>query len=336
MTYDDGEYKPVTSHRDVDNTIYFTIESTRFPGAQISLSSSKPFFLFINGQLAARLEGHSSFSVDSLMSRYSSSSLIVSIYQPNINLSDLNTAVVLSTPGEASNAVVVDQLKPTTFFRDFVIVSSLFITIIFLLVININPKLASDYFSVTRIFSLRDTDDAHSSTRLAAGADFQFYLVCSLLIGFYIMIVSEHLPTSYLLPLYFKGTSFWSCVVLWLKCSVIILAILLLRIVLIYTLTRLFGLKGLGRVHFFNWLRLILVVLGTASVVLFAYFILRGQNIQVFEIFMSLIVGVLTAWIIIAFLKLNGKTEHAMFHLFSYICATEIIPLLITFKVLFH
>ena len=94
--------------------------------------------------------------------------------------------------------------------------------------------------------------------------------------------------------------------------------------------------RGLARVHFFNWVRLLLIVFGGATIIVFSYYILRGQNETIFVAFLSLIVGTLIAWIFIVFMKLNGKTEHSMFHLFSYICATELIPLLITIKVLFQ
>jgi hypothetical protein len=122
----------------------------------------------------------------------------------------------------------------------------------------------------------------------------------------------------------------------WIRLSVIILGVFFVKILLIFSLTRLFGLKGLARIHFFNWVRLLLIVFGASSIILFIYFILRGQSPDFFIVFLTLVVGTLVSWIFIVFLKLNGKTEHSMFHLFSYICATEIIPLLITIKVLFQ
>ena len=94
--------------------------------------------------------------------------------------------------------------------------------------------------------------------------------------------------------------------------------------------------RGMARFHFFNWIRLLLVVFGTATIILFMYFISRGDSSDFFVILLFLVIAALIAWIVVAFFKLSGRSEHSMFHLFSYICATEIIPLLITVKVLFQ
>jgi hypothetical protein len=205
-----------------------------------------------------------------------------------------------------------------------------------LFITHFNPKLASDYFSIIRIFSLREGDDAQSNARLTSSTNIQFYIGCSLLLGLYLMIIFHHLPDAYALPLYFGGHSFGAVVWQWIRLSTIILGVFFLKILFIFSLTRLFGLRGLARIHFFNWVKLLLIVFGASSLILFIYFISRGQSPGFFVVFLSLIVGTLMVWIGVAFLKLNGKSEHSMFHLFSYICATEIIPLLITIKVLFQ
>jgi hypothetical protein len=150
------------------------------------------------------------------------------------------------------------------------------------------------------------------------------------------MIILNHLPDQYALPVYFRGDDFWSIIWQWLRISLIILATFFIKILLVFSFTRLFGMRGLARVHFFNWVRLLLIVFGGSSIILFIYFISRGQDAYFFTLFLALVIGTLTAWIFVVFLKLNGKSEHSMFHLFSYICATEIIPLLITIKVLFQ
>lgn len=122
----------------------------------------------------------------------------------------------------------------------------------------------------------------------------------------------------------------------WLKLSAIIFFMFLFKIVIIYSLTRLFGMRGMARFHFFNWIRLLLVVFGAATIILFIYFISRGDSADFFVIFLSLVVIALIGWIVVAFFKLSGRSGHSLFHLFSYLCATEIIPLLITVKVLFQ
>jgi hypothetical protein len=333
LTYEQG-YVPIGAETyNIGNTLYFQLAPAQYPGRSLVLKSARPFFVFFNGRISGEYDGYVSFKVDSLATAYFTQTLLVTIHQKDINKRDLKTWILSE---KKKNSSLVPPGRPSTYFKDFVIVAGLIIIIMFLIITHFNPKLASDYFSVIRIFSHREGDDAQSNARLTGSTNIQFYIGCSLLLGLYLMIIFHHLPDAYALPLYFEGHSFGAVVWQWIRLSVIILGLFFLKIVFIFSLTRLFGLRGLARIHFFNWVRLLLIVFGASSLILFVYYISRGQSPVFFVVFLSLIVGTLMAWIGVAFLKLKGKSEHSMFHLFSYICATEIIPLLITIKVLFQ
>lgn len=332
LVHQDGKY--VAHNSDVTtNTIYFKLEPTKNPGADLRIESSRPYFVFLNGKLSGEFVGASTFSIDSLASRHASSELLACIYQPTINPRELKTRVtkLRGTAGETG-----PPSRPSSHFKDFVIMAGLIIIIFFLIIGQINPKLASDYFSVEKIFSPREADDAQSNARLTSSNNLQFYIGCSLLLAFYLLIILYHLPDAYALPLKFQASGFWSLSWQWIRLAFLILVVFTLKIIIVFMLTRLFDMRGLARVHFFNWVRLLLIVFGGATIIVFSYYILRGQNEWIFVVFLSLIVATLIAWIFIVFMKLNGKTDHSMFHLFSYICATELIPLLITIKVLFQ
>jgi hypothetical protein len=331
MKFEEGRYI-VIGDDGVNNTVYVTLGPAHFPGSNLLIQSARPFYFFMNGKLCGQYEGRNFFKMDSLAGYGRNGSLLIAIHQKDINPRDLKTAVVAYQKNYGEESL----LKPKTYFNDFVIVSGLIITILFLVIMRINPKLTSDYLSVTRIFSVRDADDAQSNARITSSSNIQFFIICSLLLGFYLLIILYHLPDEYALPVYFRSHNFWTAAWQWVKLSSIILFILFAKLLLVFSLTRLFGMRGLTRVHFFNWVKLLLITIGTFSIILFVYYISRGQNANIFIIFMTLVVIVLMTWIFIVYLKLSSKSEHSMFHLFSYICATELIPLLITIKVLFH
>ena len=150
------------------------------------------------------------------------------------------------------------------------------------------------------------------------------------------MILFYNMPDGYRLPYRFMAVSFWGVFFQWIKISLIILALMFAKITLIFTLSNLFGLRNVAAIHFFNWVRLLLIVAGSLSAMVFIYYISRGYNSSIYVGVLATIVIALTGWNVIAFLKLNNRIEHSMFHLFSYICATEIIPLLVTIRVLFQ
>jgi len=334
-TCEAGVYQAVTAIPFAGlNTVYFEMDPRSFAGNYLLLRSDRPYFLFVNGKIRGEYQEQVLLNIDSLAKEIHSASFRIAVHQKNINERDLRTEVISMKPTRVSEEGTAE--RPYSYFRDFVVIAGLIIILLFLLVFRLHPKLASDYFSIIRIFSSRDIDDGQASSRLTSSSNIQFYILCSLVLGMYLLIVLYNLPPEYALPLPFQSTGFWMIVWQWLKISAIIFSVLVMKLLIIFFLTRLFGLRGLARYHFFNWIRLLLVIFGGATVLLFMYFISRGDRPDIFVFFLSLVVITLIAWIVLAFLKLSGKTGHSMFHLFSYLCATEIIPLLITTKVLFQ
>jgi hypothetical protein len=316
------------------STLYFSFGRDEFAGATLHIQSANPYFIFLNGKISGKYQGVVRFAIDSLARIDSSPAFHFAIHQDRINPRDLRTQIL----SNQQNATVMDgpRERPYFFFRDFVVVAGLLIVLFFVVISRLNPKLAADYFSPSRVISQRDTDDSQASARLTSGANVQFYVLCSMLVGYYLMITFYNLPSRYALPTYFYATDFWSACLQWFKLTLLILVALLGKIAVIYGLTRLFDMRGLARIHYFNFVRLLLLVFGATTVIQFAYYIGRGSDISVFTVFLGLVVVALTLWVVLAFFKLSGRTGHSLFHLFSYLCATEIIPLLVTAKVLFQ
>ncbi len=336
MTFKDGAYQPLDKMPFAGvRTIYFQLGPAARAGSFLRVTSEEPYFIFLNGKVLGMYAGRSEFRIDSLLSPGNRASW-VAVHQRKINARDLATQIISRERMPSTHAADASAAKPYSHFRDFVVVAGMLILLLFVAARRLNPKLAADYFSVSGIFTSREVDDGHSSALLTSGSNIQFYVLCSLLTGFYLLIVLVHLPPGFALPVRFQASEFWMMCVQWLKLSAYIFLVLLARIFIIFLLTRLFDMRGIARFHFFNWIRLLLVVLSAAAVILFMYFIARGDRPEYYVIFLSVVIAVLIAWIVMAFFKMSGRTGHSMFHLFSYLCATEIIPLLITVKVLFQ
>lgn len=335
MTFEDGRYLPAGEIRFSGvTTIYFQLDPQTEAGNFLRINSSRSYFMFIDGKVYGEFQGESTFRIDSLLRTEGRPSWI-GIHQKKINERDLHTDIISHGHRKAISDVAT-AVRPYSPFRDFVVISGLLIILLFLVAARLNPKLASDYFSPNRILASRDADDSQASARLTGGSNVQFYILCSLLIGFYLLIIFYHLPAEYALPGHFQASNFWIMALQWLKLSTLVFFVLLIKLSIIFSLTRLFSMRGMARFHFFNWVRLLLVTVGASTIFLFMYFISRGEQPAYYVMFLFVVVGVLIGWIVAAFFKLGGKTGHSMFHLFSYLCATEIIPLLITVKVLFQ
>lgn len=313
------------------DAVYLRISPAAWPKRFLAIHSARPYFIFVNGQLAGEFEGRSIFSADSLATRYGPGEMMIAIYQNNLNTRALTTSFM-----SWKNAEEPVMVRPDSWLRDFATVAGVLIILFFIFISHLNPKLASDYLSLRAIITLRESADALANARLTNSANVQFYVACSLLLGYYLLLIFQHLPEGYVVPLYFEAHGFWSAIGQWLKLSAVILLVFIMKVLIVFLFTRLFDMRGLTRVHFFNWMRLLLIVAGAATIVMYIYFISRGQRPEVYAGCLIAVIVTLVAWVVILFLKLTGSRGHTMFHLFSYICATELIPLFITIKVLFR
>lgn len=329
MVYAEDRYHPYEGQS--VRTIYFTVNASGFPGDYLRIGSSGKCTLFINGKLAG--EGQEFLlSLDSLAKTYTSP-MLIGLYRHEQGKDQLITQIRSPLP---SGTAVEIEMRKSSAFRDFTVVASLILTLLLIVVIRLNPKLASDYFSVTRIFSTYEGEDAQLYTRITSSVNILFYVFCSLMLGYYMMIVFQFVQDRYPLALLFQADSFSMAMLQWIKFSAVLLVLFFLKIILVYFLASLFGLPGIAGVHFFNWVRLLLVIFGIATIVLSFYFIVRGQHESFFVVLFRFLSWALAGWTILILFKLRGRTERSLFHLFSYICATELIPFLFIIKILYN
>ncbi len=331
LIYQNNEYEPYAEDTKDVTTIYFRLEASKFSGDSLLLESTEPFALFINGQLIYPSETKIILAIDSLQSLLSAPTLLISIHQDNIIEGGLTTGIL------SRAAVSSSELLPISFssFRDFAITGMLILLLMLILIIQLNPKLASDYFSVTKIFSLREGDDKQIYSRITSSTSILFYCLCSLIISYYLIIIFHFIPKQYSLAATFYSNTFSSAFLQWLQLSLIILGVFLLKMVIVFVATFLFGYTELMGIHFFNWVRLLLVVFGTLTIILFTYFIGHGHGKGFMASMFVFVCWILVGWMILIFLKLTTRNSRSMFHLFLYLCATELIPFLITINLLY-
>jgi hypothetical protein len=327
----DGSYQKIEDEKfSGAESIHFTIHAAAYPNTKLLLRSPKDYYLFINGLLVTKHNHDVRLSVDSLSGKFGKV-LNLSVYQKGLTEAHLKTFLI------SNRAPDEDPLfKPRPHVRDFASLSGLLLIVFFAALITVNPKLTTDYFSLIKVLSMREAEDNQPHARFVIGSNVWFYIFCSLLTALYLMIVFTHLPESYSLAKDAGTLTFGVLLWQWVKLSFLVLAIVITKGLIIFLLSNLFGMGGIAGVHFLNFIRFALVLVSSLMVILFVYYISRGTNPFVYKIFLYALPFGLSAWILVLFFKLNNRIEHTMFHLFSYICATELIPLLLVMTVLFE
>lgn len=313
-------------------TIYISVPVKQFRTDYFSFNSSNPVSVLLNNELIVDEVKSGVFSIDSLAKRYDAASLFIAIHSDHvITHSNLTTQIVSGVLHQVRSGEEA-YIKASTTFRDFTITAVLALIIFLVSIIRLNPGLSSDYFSIRKIFARRESEDDHYYYRVTSGT-ILFYVFTSLMLSLYLMIVARFTHAT----LGINGlpeASYGMLIFTWLKISVYVLLFLFAKIIIIYLISLLFGIREVAGYHFFNFVRILLVTIGLFSIVLLIYFILHGQREGFYDFLYSVIPWILGAWILLGFLKLASRVQHSAFHLFSYICATELIPFFIIIEVL--
>lgn len=320
----DGEENPTT--------IYFNINLAVYGKDYLVLKATQPFSVLVNNTLLIEQVQDLSLSIDSLTVHYPSTDFFIAIHSTKpitpINLSThIKSAVLISATRPEES-----YIKADTRFRDFAITAMLVLIVFLVSVIRLNPGLSSDFFSARKIFSFRENEDDHHYYRVTSGT-ILFYVLTSILISLYIIVVAKFTTVNFVTAS-LEGASYWMIMFTWLKLSLYTLFFLFIKITVIYLVSTLFGIRAIAGYHFFNFVRMLLVASGILTAVLVIYYIPHGQRLGFYNFLYTLIPWILGAWILLGFFKLAARVHHSAFHLFSYICITELIPFLLILKVL--
>ena len=317
------------SNNDPPRAIYFQVDVNKNHSRFLQCSAREEFNLFINHQLIrAGVNGTLLLDLDSLSRQYSSDLQCI-IYQRR-GITQLTTEIVERSSTDAGLSIIK---RKGNYFLDFSIIASLLMFAYFIILIRTLPRLAVNYFNVLRLVSLQEREENFIGTRVTSTANILFYLFASLLSGLLLTVIFFYASAQTSFP-FFAIDSVWDGFAQWIKWSSTIFLLLIVKLVLIYSFCGLFKITDLISFHFFNFLRLYFFLFGISAVLSLGYFILEGQSPEFYMYLMYAVSALAGLWIVLIYLKLLTKVPFRFFHLFSYLCISEIIPMVIIFKIL--
>lgn len=308
-------------------TIYFALDRKSLGGSLV-IQDQEPFSLFINGKLSGRYTEKINLRVDSLWTLYQGK-LFIGIHQEQ-PIYSLQTFLLSQT-----NQPDYDNLlRGGNFFSDFVIIASLILLVALVGLLRVNASLTLDYLNVMKLFSLQDRDESTVASRIGASINLFFFALIGFFLALLLLIIFNIAPDRVPLAGNFIFSSTPQAFLYWIILSAIILVLLIAKLVLIASFSLLFGLRDSVRFQFFNFVRLLFVTAGLMASIAIVYFIFDLQNPNLFYGLLTIGGFFIAIGILFLFLKLLARTSLPVFHLFSYLCATEIIPLMVLGSVL--
>jgi hypothetical protein len=332
MTHAENTYRlmGLTPAMDVQ-TIYFDLNAAAFKGQYLSIVSRDTWDLFVNGKLIDSGQQRL-LSIDSLSLLYSPS-LFLGI-QSNEGIYTLITQVVSPQASVGATARTI-LARPPTFFRDYAILVSFFLLFFLLILYRTNAQLTLDYFSFAKIFSVQERNENLLASRITSSVNMLFYLFCALLTGFLLSAVFYFADAYFSVAKFTVIDSLGSAFIVWLKLSLLILSLLASKLVIVLLFSSLFNFRDTVSFQFFNFLRFVLFTAVMMSVLSLLYFAIKGGQALFYRQLIIMALVLLSAGSVMVLIKLLARAPFSLFHLFSYLCASEIIPLVIIIKIFF-
>jgi len=305
------------------NTIHFSTSIEKPDQSFLQIQSKFEFYLFINSSLTNRSR-FLKLNADSLNRLYGKT-IFVSIYQLN-KIDDLSTEWV----SYRDRSQFYNPLRPDKSFQNFTVLATLFLVILFTGLLRSNPQLTIDYLNVIKLFSFKHRDDSQFVLRITSSINLLFYFFCGLLTSLAILIaINNSSELSISVDLSAKSTGEY--IVQWFMVSLLIVGLLMLKLGLASIFSRLFDWKDTSGFQFFNFVRVLVISLMLIGVITIFCF---SMNIYLNYYFLiKCFCGMLSLGACLMFFKLLSRESTSPFHLFSYLCATEIFPLVILIKV---
>ena len=311
------------------------------PGLSFSACVPEGASIFINNMIVYRTGSSTCviFDLDSLRSAYSNQPLFFSIFKKNLDPGSVTTTLMTRQPagdlqGQTNPTIQITRRYQDP-FADFFVVAILLVTAFYAFLINRYPKGNKDFFNFSKAFSLTLKEEKVLTQRNMGTANILFFCLYGMTIALVIMLfwkVFDGIPEIFE---FISLSTFRSCLFGWLALSVIAFCVVELKYLLIRILSSLLNVEKIAQIHFFDFVRIGLIFICAILISASTFYLISMDQSVVFTILLYLFIFLLAVRIVILLFKLIGDSSFRKIHLISYLCTTEILPLLIGIRIFF-
>ncbi|MBX2964780.1 MAG: DUF4271 domain-containing protein [Cyclobacteriaceae bacterium] len=334
QVFENNQYQPydASKHKHIQ-TIYLQLDPRLYRGDWLEISSVETFALFQQGKLLADQKKEMSISIDSLFGADESPGWFAVHCEEPVSEKELSTRIITNVDIEIPEAAgPLPRAKQAA--RNFIVAAGMVLLVFFVLILRLNPKLTIYYFSVSKLFALRESDEGQF--RVAGSANVLLYVFASLLISFGLMTVALESSSPFKLLRWLQEQTVGGLLLHWLYTAFFVLAALVGKALVTGFFAVLFGIRDQAGFHFLTFIRFILLVGFILAFFVAGHYLVRGASESWAFFFYGSLSWLLIGWSILIFLKLLRRVNFPVFHLFFYLCATELIPFLVIVKVLYE
>ncbi|MDH5475982.1 MAG: DUF4271 domain-containing protein [Cyclobacteriaceae bacterium] len=311
--------KHVAGDGKIKNTFHLSIDFDDYKEGIVGVTIPKGTSFFVNSKIISiptSDDGVYNFPVSKEMK-------MISVYHP-IGIEKIQSELMLPNI-KSQQKIESVKIREADIYENFLMTSLLLLLFLYSYNKTRSSELFSNHFKFFRAISIRTIGEAMFKIRILEKSNLMLLFTHSLGMSLVLIsVINKGALLNHLLN-WFKFETYLESVLLWLLLGILIWGVLLLKSALVSVFTMIFKLNAFRRVHFYSYLR-ITIFIYAVGLLLFIYFTYQLPEINPSSIVINVGLILMFFRIVIVFVKLLNVEKFRFLYLFSYICATEILP----------
>ena len=330
----EGQSLPYIKNNGINpDAIHFYLDLKRYQGNYLFIKHAFPFALFIEGELKEFTKDKTDlrWKIDSLSQSLNKEKVLITIFSSQKNYDNLKVSIVKERiVGMKANDFYTIEEK-TGIERNAFLFILLLLTVFLAIVVNTNQKAFSDFYSFDLLLVGRVKDESIFKSKLFSQENLLIYLFHSSMLSFLLLVLIHFSNGIIDKDLLLLKSKFFN----WLINSFLIFGFFIAKYLFVRYLGILFDLGHAANYYFYEFMRismlffLVIFVLTSLCIISFPFFTLELINGSIYAIIIFLVLR-----FVILFNRIGSIASFKKIHLFSYLCTTESIPIIIGIKYL--
>ncbi|MEM0938547.1 MAG: DUF4271 domain-containing protein [Bacteroidota bacterium] len=313
----EGSTRPVISLAKLNSAGFFL---SRPSEGNIRVCNENPFTIWVNGRLFKKIDHRCQlYNINDFFQNQISDTLFISIYSTENFKNFSFEKVVMQDFVVINNNPKLLRLARNV-FREFTTTA---ILIIVFLAGFISTKYPGKLIHFIRgVFNIKQNSIEYLGIQLFSELGVSMLLLLSLIFAFLGIYVGLRANLNF----FIISPSYSGFFLLWLKGSFFVCFFILLKWVLIFLISTLFGFRKISSYQLFDFISFGFVFSGLMSGFALMDFLFGSDNVWFlidFHTVFIVVTGIFISWITLRFVNHSSNTK---FLIISYLCATEIIP----------
>ena len=187
------------------------------------------------------------------------------------------------------------------------------------------------FISVSGLFALRVRDSSMYNTTFFQLDNLKFFGILCLMMSLFAMQLNRELSS---ILIYYNSSTLFTLIVSWLLNTIVFFVVLYAKFLLVSFFAEVYNFRTYKYIQYYDFTRFVflgvLILFGLVIVNFAGWGFLLNKSL---DWMLVLALMILLSFVILTYQKLNKFFSNKKLHLFFYLCATEIIPIILIIKI---